>query len=93
MGTPHMGSEKTEDLVVVQKLASLIKFQSPIATNLTKELKTFSTAVQDINMEFTIDVHRSIELLCCYESHPQRLPNGSREIVGRPNVILCLNMR
>ncbi|KAH7022316.1 hypothetical protein EDB80DRAFT_5992 [Ilyonectria destructans] len=81
MGTPHMGSEKTEDLVVVQKLASLIKFQSPIATNLTKELKTFSTAVQDINMEFTIDVHRSIELLCCYESHPQRLPNGSREII------------
>ncbi|KAF7546004.1 hypothetical protein G7Z17_g8749 [Cylindrodendrum hubeiense] len=81
MGTPHMGSEKAEDLVVVQKLASLIKFESAIATNLTKELKTFSTAVQDINMEFTIDVHRSIELLCCYESHPQRLPSGSREII------------
>ncbi|KAH7171420.1 ankyrin repeat-containing domain protein [Dactylonectria macrodidyma] len=81
MGTPHMGSEKAEDLVVVQKLASLMKFQSAIATNLTKELKTFSTAVQDINMEFTIDVHRSIELLCCYESHPQRLPSGSREII------------
>ncbi|CAM1510967.1 Fc.00g084800.m01.CDS01 [Cosmosporella sp. VM-42] len=81
MGTPHMGSEKAEDLVVVQKLASLMKFQTPIATNLTKELKTFSTAVQDINMEFTIDVHRSIKLLCCYESHPQRLPGGSKEII------------
>ncbi|KAF7559267.1 hypothetical protein G7046_g4900 [Stylonectria norvegica] len=81
MGTPHMGSEKAEDLVVVQKLASLMKFQTPIATNLSKELKIFSTAVQDINMEFTIDVHRSIELLCCYESHPQRLPNGSKEII------------
>lgn len=84
MGTPHMGSEKAEDLVVVQKLASLMKFQAPIATNLSKELKTFSTAVQDINMEFTIDVHRSIELLCCYESHPQRLPNGTKEIVSTP---------
>ncbi|KAF4966549.1 hypothetical protein FSARC_5791 [Fusarium sarcochroum] len=65
MGTPHMGSEKAEDLVVVQKLASLIKFQTAIATNLTKELRTFSTAVQDINMEFTID----------------RLPNGTKEII------------
>ncbi|KAF5006590.1 hypothetical protein FDECE_7041 [Fusarium decemcellulare] len=81
MGTPHMGSEKAEDLVVVQKLASLMRLQTPIATNLTKELRSFSTAVQDINMEFTIDVHRSIKLLCCYESHPQRLPNGTKEII------------
>lgn len=81
MGTPHMGSEKAEDLVVVQKLASLLKFQTPVATYLTKELQTFSTAVQDINMEFTFDVHRSIELLCCYESRPQRLPNGPSEII------------
>ncbi|KPM37648.1 hypothetical protein AK830_g8940 [Neonectria ditissima] len=88
MGTPHMGSEKAEDLVVVQKLASLIKFQSPVATNLTKELKTFSNAVQDINMEFTIDVHRSIELLCCYESHPQRLPSGSEIIVPQWSAVL-----
>ncbi|KAK7415160.1 hypothetical protein QQX98_006104 [Neonectria punicea] len=88
MGTPHMGSEKAEDLVVVQKLASLIKFQAPVATNLTKELKTFSNAVQDINMEFTIDVHRSIELLCCYESHPQRLPSGSEIIVPQWSAVL-----
>ncbi|KAF4969079.1 hypothetical protein FZEAL_10300 [Fusarium zealandicum] len=81
MGTPHMGSEKAEDLVVVQKMASLMKLQAPIATNLTKELRIFSTAVQDINMEFTIDVHRSIKLLCCYESHPQRLPSGTKEII------------
>ncbi|KAF4502263.1 hypothetical protein FAGAP_1502 [Fusarium agapanthi] len=81
MGTPHMGSEKAEDLVVVQKLASLIKLQTAVATNLTKELRAFSNSVQDINMEFTIDVHRSIKLLCCYESHPQRLPNGAKEII------------
>ncbi|KAF5025948.1 hypothetical protein F66182_1983 [Fusarium sp. NRRL 66182] len=81
MGTPHMGSEKAEDLVIVQRLASLIKFQAAVATNLTKELRSFSTAVQDINLEFTIDVHRSIKLLCCYESHPQRLPNGIKEII------------
>jgi hypothetical protein len=89
MGTPHMGSEKAEDLVVVQKLASLLKFQTPVATHLTKELQTFSTAVQDINMEFTFDVHRSIELLCCYESHPQRLPNGPSEIVGSTASCSC----
>ncbi|KAG5800135.1 hypothetical protein H9Q69_000853 [Fusarium xylarioides] len=81
MGTPHMGSEKAEDLVVVQKLASLMKLQTAVATNLTKELRAFSNSVQDINMEFTIDVHRSIKLLCCYESHPQRLPNGAKEII------------
>ncbi|EXA37748.1 hypothetical protein NW761_009922 [Fusarium oxysporum] len=81
MGTPHMGSEKAEDLVVVQKLASLMKLQTAVATNLTKELRAFSNSVQDINMEFTIDVHRSIKLLCCYESHPQRLPNGTKEII------------
>ncbi|KAF4341128.1 hypothetical protein FBEOM_4998 [Fusarium beomiforme] len=81
MGTPHMGSEKAEDLVVVQKLASLVILQTAVATNLTKELRAFSTSVQDINMEFTIDVHRSIKLLCCYESHPQRLPNGTKEII------------
>ncbi|KAH7473164.1 hypothetical protein FOMA001_g12285 [Fusarium oxysporum f. sp. matthiolae] len=81
MGTPHMGSEKVEDLVVVQKLASLMKLQTAVATNLTKELRAFSNSVQDINMEFTIDVHRSIKLLCCYESHPQRLPNGTKEII------------
>jgi hypothetical protein len=84
MGTPHMGSEKAEDLVVVQKLASLMKLQTAVATNLTKELRSFSNSVQDINMEFTIDVHRSIKLLCCYESHPQRLPNGTKEIVSEP---------
>lgn len=84
MGTPHMGSEKAEDLVVVQKLASLMKLQTAVATNLTKELRAFSNSVQDINMEFTIDVHRSIKLLCCYESHPQRLPNGAKEIVSEP---------
>lgn len=83
MGTPHMGSEKAEDLVVVQKLASLMKLQTAVATNLTKELRAFSNSVQDINMEFTIDVHRSIKLLCCYESHPQRLPNGTKEIVSK----------
>lgn len=83
MGTPHMGSDQAEHLVVVQKLASLIKFQAPIATHLSRELTTFSTSVQDINMEFTPDVHRSIELLCCYESHPQRLPSGSKEIVSQ----------
>ncbi|EWG51414.1 hypothetical protein FVEG_16789 [Fusarium verticillioides 7600] len=81
MGTPHMGSEKAEDLVVVQKVASLMKLQTAVATNLTKELRAFSNSVQDINMEFTIDVHRSIKLLCCYESHPQRLPNGAKEII------------
>lgn len=79
-----MGSEKTGDLVLVQTLASLVKLQAPVATNLTKELRTFSTTVQDINMEFTIDVHRSIELLCCYESQAQRLPDGTKEIVRQP---------
>lgn len=77
-----MGSDQAENLVVVQRLASIMKFEAPIATNLTKELKTFSTSVQDINQEFTVDVHKSMDLLCFYESQPQRLPNGSKEIVS-----------
>lgn len=87
LGTPHLGSVQADNLVMVQILTSMIKLQTAIATNLTKELTPFSTAVQDINQEFTIDIHRSMDLLCFYESQPQRLPGGAKEIVRRPLAI------
>ncbi|KFA48816.1 hypothetical protein S40293_01512 [Stachybotrys chartarum IBT 40293] len=81
MGTPHMGAEQAEKLVTIQTITSLIKPSTALAKNLSKELKVFSNSVMDISKEFTVDVHRSMELLCCYESHPQRLPGGSKEII------------
>lgn len=82
MGTPHMGAEQAEKLVTIQTITSLIMPSTALAKNLSKELKLFSNSVMDISKEFTVDVHRSMELLCCYESHPQRLPGGSKEIVS-----------
>ena len=81
MGTPHMGSEYAGDLSLAQNLASWVKLEQAVATNLTEELELFSNAVQDMNQEFTLDVHRSFKMICFYESRPQRLPNGKRAIV------------
>jgi hypothetical protein len=79
-----MGSDQAKSLVLLQKMNAMIRFQDASGASLSSELITSSTTIQDINMEFTLDVHRYIELLCCYESQPQRLPNGSKEIV-RPH--------
>ncbi|GAB1313650.1 hypothetical protein MFIFM68171_03860 [Madurella fahalii] len=81
MGTPHMGSEQAGYLHLAQNFLSLMTLQQPTATNLTKELEPFSTTLQDINQEFSLDIHRSINLICFYESIPQRLPHGRSVII------------
>ncbi|KAH7346139.1 hypothetical protein BKA65DRAFT_272059 [Rhexocercosporidium sp. MPI-PUGE-AT-0058] len=87
MGTPHMGAEQANYLSLAQNFLSLVKLEQPVATNLTKELELFSTTMQDINQEFSIDVHRSIKLICFYESVPQRLPHGKSVITDRSAVV------
>lgn len=82
LGTPHLGSGHAAYLNMAQNFLSWVKLEQAVATNLTQELEAFSTAVQDINQEFSLDVHRSIKLICFFESEPQRLPNGKKAIVS-----------
>jgi pimeloyl-ACP methyl ester carboxylesterase len=84
LGTPHQGSDKANDLAVLQKIVNVAKGQLSFHKGISDELRPYSTAVEDLSREFTYHVYGSMELLCCYEAHKQKVHALSKEVVRDP---------
>src|ERR1700753_3304686 len=77
LGTPHYGSELAGDLSTVQNIYATVTRKNPSA--FTKEIRTFSSTIVDINDEFGY-LLPSLSLYCFYETLPMKLPSASKGV-------------
>jgi hypothetical protein len=72
LGTPHYGSDHAGDLHYAQAVWSLVT--AGTASEVTKEIQTFSNTIEDINDAFG-HLIKSLSMFCFYEGVEMRLPS------------------
>ena len=88
LGTPHEGSPHPSRVEVTQKLYAWATWSPAIATNLTRELETYSNTTIDINRNFMRKISQTIELVGFYETKPMRIPSFQGADLVSPLLLL-----